>query len=159
MSDQRKWAKYIIDKTPEPFNHFRPADPKAAGGTNVLYINNELNGAVPNATYLEVAMISKPLHPGAFQQHAHSVDEYIMFLGTNMDRPFDLDGVVEWWMEDEKYILTKSCAIFVPKGVYHYPFVFHEVNSPIFFIASAGATHYAEPRDPVDPAPEGYGVL
>ena len=156
MSGEKKWAKYIIEKTD---SDFRPADPKAAGGTNVLFINGEFDGKIPGATYMEIALISKPRRLGEFRQHAHSFDEYVTFIGTNMDKPFDLDGVVEWWMEDEKYILTKSCAIFVPKGVYHYPFVFHEVNSPIVFIASAPATHYAEPREALDPPPAGYGVL
>ena len=55
MSGKKKWAKYIIEKTP---SDFRPADPKEAGGTNVIMINNELDGAVPGATYMEIALIS-----------------------------------------------------------------------------------------------------
>jgi mannose-6-phosphate isomerase-like protein (cupin superfamily) len=159
MPGEKKYARYIIDKTPEPPSYPRPADPKAHGGSNVIYINNGLDGAMPNATFLEATLITKPLHPGPFRQHAHSFDEYVTFIGTNIEKPFDLDGVAEFWIEDEKYILTKSCTIFVPKGVFHCPFVFHEVNSPIVFIASAAATHCTEPRDPIDPAPAAYGVL
>ena len=159
MSVDKKYAKYIIEQTPAPPNHERPADPEAAGGSNVLYIDSELDGKIPNATYLNVALIAKPFSMGVFQQHAHTFDEYVMFIGTNIAKPFDLDGIVEFWMEDEKYILTKTCAVFVPRTVYHCPFVFHEVNSPIIFIASAPATHYLTPRGPIDPPPKGFGVL
>ena len=159
MSVERKYASCIIDNTPGPPQGFRPANPKEYGGTNVLYINNGLDGAMPNATYVEIALISKPMNLGVFKQHAHSFDEYVTFIGTNMDKPFELDGVIEFWIEDEKYILTKSCVILIPKGVYHLPFVFHEVNSPIIFMASAPVTHYVDPRDPVDPPPPEFGVL
>lgn len=159
MSGERKYARCIIDETPAPPNDYRPGDPKEAGGTNVIYINNGLDGAMPNANYMDVALITKPLNTGLFQQHAHSFDEYVTFIGTNIDKPRELDGIVEFWIEDEKYILTKTCTILIPKGVYHLPFVFHEVNSPIVFMASAAVTHYVDHRDPVDPPPAGYGVV
>ena len=158
MPDAKKYAKYILDNTPAPPNDFRPADPKATGGTNVIYINNELEGAMPNANYMDIALITKPLKL-PFHQHAHSFDEYVTFVGTNIDKPYELDGVVEFWIEDEKYILTKTCTILIPKGAYHLPFVFHEVNSPIVLMASAAITHYVDQRDAVDPPPAGYGVL
>ncbi|MCX8031944.1 MAG: hypothetical protein N3B14_00880 [Thermoleophilia bacterium] len=158
MSAERKYAKYIIEKTPSPRTHPRPENPKEHGGTNVIYINHELDGAMPGAPYLDVALITKPFKQGPFQQHAHSFDEYVVFIGTNIEKPYELDGLVEFWIEDEKYLLTKTCAVFIPRGVYHCPFVFHEVNSPIVFMATAGATHNPYPRDPVVPPPEGYGV-
>jgi hypothetical protein len=162
MPGEKKYAKYVIEKTIDPPMESRPANPKEAGGTNVVWINNELQGAVPNATYLNIALITKPLgwfegHP---QGHVHSYDEYVTFIGTNVDKPHELDGVVEMWIEDEKYILTKTCAVFCPRGVYHCPVVFHEVNSPIVWIASAPTvTHYPYPHDPIDPPPAGYGVV
>jgi hypothetical protein len=159
MQGEGKYAKYILDTTPEPPNHFRPADPKERGGTNVIYINNELEGAMPGAHYMDVALITKPFGLESFQQHAHSFDEYVTFIGTNIDKPYDLDGTIEFWIEDEKYILTKTCTILIPKGVYHLPFRFHEVNSPIIFMASAETTHYVDARGPIDPPPAGFGVL
>ncbi|NLE11876.1 MAG: cupin domain-containing protein [Actinobacteria bacterium] len=158
MSGEKKYAKYILDNTPDSPQSPRPANPKEAGGTNVIYVNNELNGTLPNATYLDIGLVTKPFSM-PFQQHAHSVDEYIAFIGTNIEKPYELDGVVEFWIEDEKYILTKTCAVFVPKGTYHCPFVFHEVNSPIVFMSTSPGTHLEYPRDAVLPPPEGFGVV
>ena len=162
MSAERNYAKYIIEETiPGPVEA-RSENPKEHGGTNVLWINEELQGALTGATYLNVAIISKPFgfYEGHHQGHIHSFDEYVTFIGTNPEKPHELDGLVEMWMEDEKYMLTKNTAVFCPRGVYHCPIVFHEVNSPILWIASAPtATYYPYPRDPVDPPPAGYGVV
>ncbi len=143
MQDGRKYAKYFIEDFVDPQGQTLPGGPESAGGMNVLMINNEAGGAVPNATYINAEIVAKPTKPGPFQQHAHGFDEYIQVLGTNMDDPYRLDGLVEFWMEDEKYLLTRSCVIFVPTGVYHGPFVFHRVDSPIVWIESAGVTHYS----------------
>ncbi len=143
MSGEGKYAKYVIQKTVDPPADPLPGAPRSVGGRNVLLINNEHQGAVPNATYLNAEVVSKPTEPGPFEQHAHSFDEYVTFIGTNIEKPYDLDGVVEIWIEDEKYILTRSTAVFVPTGVYHGPIVFHEVNTPIVWSESAAATHYS----------------
>jgi mannose-6-phosphate isomerase-like protein (cupin superfamily) len=143
MPDEKKYAKYIIEKTAELSSNPLPGAPMPAGGTNVLLINDELQGTVPNATYMNAEIIAKPTEVGPFQQHVHAFDEYVTFIGTNIEKPYDLDGVVEFWIEDEKYVLTKSCAVFVPKGIYHSPCVFHEVNSPIVWVESSAATNYS----------------
>jgi hypothetical protein len=162
MPGEKKYAKCIIDKTINGPVEPRPADPAAVGGTNVLWINDELQGAVPGASYLNIALITKPFgfYESHHQGHVHSFDEYVTFIGTNAEKPDELDGLVEMWLEDEKYMLTKNTAVFCPRGVYHCPVVFHEVNSPIVWIASAPTVlHYTYPRDPIDPPPAGYGVV
>ena len=94
MSGEGKYAKYVIQKTVDPPADPLPGAPRSVGGRNVLLINNEHQGAVPNATYLNAEVVSKPTEPGPFEQHAHSFDEYVTFIGTNIEKPYDLDGVV-----------------------------------------------------------------
>jgi hypothetical protein len=55
---------------------------------------------------------------------------------------YELGGEIEFWLEDEKYMLTKSCIIFVPKGMKHCPIVFRRIDRPIFhFIFVTGGKY------------------
>ena len=74
--------------------------------------------------------------------HRHDCDEIIGLVGSKRENPRELGGEVEFWMEDEQYILTKSCLIFVPKGTKHCPLIFRRVDSPIFMFESANSTVY-----------------
>jgi hypothetical protein len=76
--------------------------------------------------------------------HAHDYDETIAFFGTNFDDPTDLCGEIEIWMEEEKLILTRSCLIFVPQGMYHCPLVIHRVEKPIFHFATGSGSLYGQ---------------
>jgi len=69
---------------------------------------------------------------GGFPQHVHDHDEVLGFFGTDTGKVLDLGGEIEFWLENEKYLLTKSCLIFVPKGMKHCPIVFRRIDRPIF---------------------------
>jgi hypothetical protein len=53
-----------------------------------------------------------------------------MFLGSDPDDPRNLGGEVEFWMEDDQYLLTKSCIIHVPAMVQHAPMIPKRVDDP-----------------------------
>ena len=74
--------------------------------------------------------------------HHHDCDEIIGFVGSRKENPRELYGEIEFWMEDEKFLLTKSCLIFIPKGTRHCPIIFRRVDSPIFMFESANDTFY-----------------
>lgn len=74
-------------------------------------------------------------------QHSHDFDEIIGLFGSKKESR-DLDGEVEFWLEDEQYFLTKSALIFVPKGMKHLPLYFRKLNSPILFFTSGNGTSY-----------------
>ena len=76
--------------------------------------------------------------------HAHDYDETIAFFGTDFKNPNDLCGEIEFWMEDDKFMLTRSCLIFVPKGMYHCPLVIHKVEKPIFHFATGPGLLYTQ---------------
>lgn len=74
--------------------------------------------------------------------HAHDFDEIITLFGTNPDDTRDLCGEVEFWIGDEKYEITNSCVIFIPKGTMHCPMIFHKVERPIFhYIVGQAGTY------------------
>ena len=76
--------------------------------------------------------------------HAHSYDEVLGWFGTDFKDPYGLGGEIEFWLEDEKFLLTKSCLIFVPKGMRHCPLVIHKVERPIFHFSSGPGDVYVQ---------------
>ncbi|MBN2240456.1 MAG: hypothetical protein JW712_11845 [Dehalococcoidales bacterium] len=68
--------------------------------------------------------------------HSHDFDEYLGFIGTNPDDPFDLGGEIELYLDGEKYTLTETCIIFIPGGVEHCPVYCRRCDSPIWFMAT-----------------------
>ena len=47
-------------------------------------------------------------------------------------------------MEDEKYLLTKSCLFFVPNGLRHCPLTVRRVDRPILFLAVSVTSRYVK---------------
>ncbi len=78
------------------------------------------------------------------KSHSHEFDEVVTLFGTNPDDPRDLCGEVEFWLDDEKYTITKSCIIYVPKGMKHCPLTFKKVERPIFHYIVGCAGEYSK---------------
>jgi hypothetical protein len=75
--------------------------------------------------------------------HSHDFDEIVTVFGTDPDNPQDLCGEVEYWLDDEKYTLTKSSIIYVPKGLKHCPMIFRNLTRPIFHYIVGNAGGYS----------------
>ncbi len=76
--------------------------------------------------------------------HSHDFDEVIGFGGTNRNYPRDLGGEIEFQIGGEKHIITKTCLIFVPKGVVHCPVTFNRIDTPIFMFEAANNAAYVK---------------
>ena len=76
--------------------------------------------------------------------HTHDFDEVVGFFGSDTDNPSDLCGEVEFWLEDEKYLLTKSCMIYCPAGIRHCPLRVVRADKPIFFLAVSLTSKYGK---------------
>jgi len=71
-------------------------------------------------------------------EHVHDFDEFIGFIGTlGPSDPHGLGGEMEVWLGGERYMITKSCLIYVPKGVKHCPIRFVRIDSPILFFTGS----------------------
>jgi len=108
-------------------------------GGRVLFLDSEV---VPGAFYVETVWeYFKPGDSprGTTQAHVHDYDEVLGFFGTDLERPQDLCGEIEFWIGDEKHILTKTCLIYIPKGLSHCPLIVRRTDRPIFeFTTFAG---------------------
>jgi hypothetical protein len=129
----RKYANYIIKGVPR-------FPPRTKGGPQLkkkvaphlkqmLMINGDI---VKGAFHVNCAWISPGPNPGVFDAHVHPHDEIIGFIGTNPQDPNDLGGKAELWIDDEKYIISKSFLAYFPKGLKHCPLTVTNVKRPIF---------------------------
>jgi hypothetical protein len=89
------------------------------------------------APYMDFAWLWKGASKDyAESEHVHNLDEFIGFLGTKGPQdPDALGGEIELWLGGEKYVLTRSCLIFVPKGLKHCPIRFTRIDSPVLFFS------------------------
>ena len=103
---------------------------------------------VPGSFYAECVWVHQASE-GSPPEHSHDdFDEIVMLIGTDPDRPHDLCGEVEFWMAGEKYVLTESAMIFVPKGVRHCPMYFRRVDRPILNLSTGPSQSYG--RDGIE---------
>jgi quercetin dioxygenase-like cupin family protein len=133
---ESKYSKYIVTdylSEEEILNRGRTPDKREPGvpfANGLLWLDEKI---IKGAFYMELVM----LEPGSkstgvwVKPHVHEYDEIIGFVGTNVQNPRDLGGEVELWLDDEKHILTKTCLVFIPKGLRHCPLVIVKVDTPI----------------------------
>ncbi len=139
--DKTKYGKYIVTELKQNIDEpswNNPITPAGKGrGGRVLFLDNEV---VPGAFYVEVAFGGPPKNEpklvketrSVAKPHKHDYDEVLAMFGTDVADPYELNGEVEFWLGDEKHIITKSCIIFIPKGLMHCPLIYRNVTKPIF---------------------------
>lgn len=138
----RKYEKNIVTELKAPFS---PEDAAryARWATRILWLDENV---VQGAFQVNCSWYRKPSEGEVAQAHTHDSDEVIAFFGSDPEKPYDLFGEVEFWLEDEKYILTRSCLIFAPGGMKHGPLKVLKADKPIFhFSMVTGSRYIAKP--------------
>ena len=148
----KKFSGYFVTELKQdiPGTKWHPkVAPAGKGkGGRILFMDSEM---VPGACYTEAVWIrsasSDVQRKGGIKAHDHDFDEVLGFFGTNPEDPYDLGAEIEFWLGEEKNILTKTCLIFVPKGLTHCPLKVLGVNTPVFHFSSHGGKMYTEEGD------------
>ena len=68
--------------------------------------------------------------------HAHpEFDEFLCFLGGNLENMFDFDADIELSLGKERviYKINKATIVYIPKGLYHCPINFKRITKPVLF--------------------------
>ena len=144
-SSGQKYAKYFFYdfKAPEiPPNVAKEMEgtqqksPSTVEATRFINMNST---RLEGAPYMDFVWLWKGSSKDYVEsEHVHNFDEFIGFLGTRGPKdPDSLGGEIELWLGGEKYMLTRSCLIFVPKGLKHCPVRFTRIDSPILFFSGA----------------------
>lgn len=148
---ESKYGKYIVTEDlmpPEPPEMITAMEDQAKAGkildrTMLLGIMDKI---VPGCSMFVGCEILWGLPGGKPVSieipHSHDFDEVIGFGGTNRNYPRELGGEIEFPMGDETHILTKTCLIFVPRGVRHCPVTFKRIDTPIFMFEAANNATY-----------------
>jgi hypothetical protein len=131
---ERKYEKYILTelKTPLGTQQKDKEVGYAERATRVLWLEDEI---IKEASSVILSWYWKATETEGSPSHLHDFDEILGFIGDDPRNPDDLGGEVEFWLEDEKYLLAKSCLIFVPAGLRHCPLRVTRVDKPFLFLA------------------------
>ncbi len=144
-----KYAKYIFYDTkpvsPEMAALMKQMQQKSQStveGTRIVDLDTTRAEGAP---YMDFVWLWKGSAKGySEEEHIHDFDEAIGFIGSKGEsNPRELGGEMEVWLGGEKYLITRSCLIFVPKGIRHCPIRFNQIDSPIFFFTFGMATKYS----------------
>jgi len=138
---ESKYGKYIVSElTTDRFDAEYNAR-YAQWATRVLWMDDRVvDGAFQMncSWYLRPPAEKMPEGSG----HTHDYDEILGFFGSNPDDPHDLGGEIEFWLEDEQHILTRSSLVFIPKGMKHCPLRIRRVDRPIFHFSTVTGGQY-----------------
>ena len=147
---KREFDKNIIFTTPPTAFH---PEGSFEGREMFLFDDRMMKGAFP----FMCAWFAGPWKmEDTMKPHCHNHEEVIMFIGSDYEHPDQLGGEIEFFFKDDKYLLTKSCLLYIPKMVQHSPMRPTKVNDPkkpILFVAampsaSAEDKTYYYSRDP-----------
>jgi hypothetical protein len=138
---ERKYQKYIVETTRIPESVTKKDVPSTAAGKikRVIWLDERV---VEGSFFLNLSWYMKPLGIEGEVGHTHDFDEVLGFIGSDWNNPRELNGEVEFWLEDEKYILTKSSVIFIPKGMKHCPLKCLRADRPIIHFGTGPQRQY-----------------
>ncbi len=138
---ERKYEKYILTDliVPEKVQYREEEYNKRA--TRILWLEDEI---MEGASSVILSWYWKDTEKEGSPSHVHDFDEILGFIGNDPENPHDLGGEVEFWMEDEKYILNKSCLIWIPGGLRHCPLRVTRVDRPLLFLAISMTKKYTK---------------
>ena len=136
-----KYKKYIVTELKIPEWKQKIAAQYSKYATRILWLDDKV---VEGAFHMNCSWYLKAARTLEDKPHTHDTDEIIGFFGSDPQNPHDLGGEIEFWLEDEKYLLTKSCLIFAPKGVKHCPLVLKRVDRPIFHFTTVTGGQYTK---------------
>ncbi|MCL1829466.1 MAG: hypothetical protein FWG32_08260 [Oscillospiraceae bacterium] len=119
--------------------------PKAPEGflTLLLWIDGKKLAGAP---YTEAVWFNRINDEGP-PEHEHEFDEFIGFFGSDMSRPGELCGEIEFFIDGKFVSFTKSCLIYIPRGVRHSPIIVPKLERPILHFSGGNGGDYIRSGD------------
>jgi hypothetical protein len=133
-----KTLKYIVTTLQEPPEKKKIAAEYTKFARRILWLDENV---VPGAFHMNTAWYLKPANVEPLA-HTHATDEIIGFFSSDSEKPYDLGGEVEIWLEGDKHIITTSAMVFVPAGMKHCPLLLRRVDRPIFHFTTVTGGQY-----------------
>ena len=134
MTETKYGKNFVFNPNPDQVGH-------PEGSADFTHMFNLGDNIIKGSNFTWCVWFREPMPDWqTYKPHFHDCEEFIGFFGSNPDKPFDLGGEIEVWIEDEQHIFNKSCFLFIPKGLKHNPFFIRRVDRPIFVIWSLNRT-------------------
>lgn len=124
----RKYGRYFLTE-PAMRN-----TPKIKMSTPSAYVDSESHFGSAASFSTAWRLIREPM---LFDRipHWHDFDEFLCFLGGNLENMFDFDATIELSMgeEEELYLIEQATVVYIPAGLVHTPLTFKRVDKPVLF--------------------------
>lgn len=135
-----KYDKYFITESLE--RRSPPEKVLRSGIDHPFSVSGEEAAGIPGAFLFESMLVARPtpVEMRTCKPHCHDFDEYMVFSSLDPDDIENLGGEVEFFYEGEKYNITKSTAIFLPKFTMHLPCNFIRVDRPFMWTTVGNTT-------------------
>ena len=134
---ERKYGKYFLTE-PEMINKPRiPMPNPSAYADSASHFGKQVNFSMA-WRYIKEPMLFDRI------THSHDLDEFLCFLGGNLENIFDFDATIELSMgeEEELYLIKQPTIVYIPKGFIHTPLTFKRVDKPVLFHPIALTPNY-----------------
>ena len=123
-----KYGKYFLT---EPALRNKPRIPMANPSA---YVDSALHFGSPANFSMAWRYIKEPM---LFDRipHSHRFDEFLCFLGGNLENMFDFDATIELSMgeEGEVSLIEQPTVVYIPAGLVHTPLTFKRIDKPVLF--------------------------
>lgn len=133
-----RFANVVVDRYDTSDVELPPAAPEVM--TRLLFLDTR---RVPGAPYYESVWFNVPT-PAFLKPHVHDLDELIYFAGADPDRPGELGGIIDFYIDGKPIRLDRSCLLFIPKGVPHNPFEILEMSHPCLHFSGGNGNKYTK---------------
>jgi hypothetical protein len=125
---ESKYAKYFLTE-PELRNK-----PKIQMSNPSAYVDSALHFGSQANFSMAWRYIKEPM---LFDRipHSHEFDEFLCFLGGNLEDIFDFDATIELSMgeEGEVCLIKQATVVYIPAGLVHTPLTFKRIDKPVLF--------------------------
>jgi hypothetical protein len=130
--------------------HYEVGDGKEIKGRQnptMTYMSNDL---LPGSnTYIEIGWIYEMPSPNPhIGSHEHDYDEFVIHIGADPKHPEELGAEIEFVVGEDKLVIDKTSALYIPKGVKHGPLTWKKVDKPhleIVVMPGAGTIKESNP--------------
>ena len=135
-----KYQKYIVDtaQVPLAYEKMHSQSQPNSNKSRIVWLDESI---IKGAFFLAARWYTEP-KGDKDENHSHDFDEILGFFGSDWENPHELNGEIELWLDDEKYILTKSCVVFIPRGLKHLPLRVLRVDRPIMHFSVGPESTY-----------------
>jgi hypothetical protein len=126
--EDSKYAKYFLT---EPALRNKP---KIEMPNPSAYVDSRLHFGSQAAFSMAWRYIKEPM---LFDRipHSHKFDEFLCFMGGNLENIFDFDATIELSMgkEGEVCLIEQATVVYIPAGLVHTPLTFKRIVKPVLF--------------------------